>query len=159
PEWMLGDQPVTLPLAPVSYHADVMTLTTTVAPDGLVGPHTLVLDCFHDAISLRVNGTEIEDTGDTDVGEHRWVIPDAGRSPLALELVAHHSQMFAVGINLVPVLAAGVVHGHGAVATFNHDIAIVELALLAMMILMFGPLYYFERRRAHLAATLGCAIA
>ena len=159
PVWTLADQPVTLPLAPFSYHASVMTLTTTVAPDGLVGPHTLVLDCFHDAISLRANGVAIEDTGDTDVGEHRWVIADAGTAPLALELVAHRSNMFAVGISLVPVLAAGVVRGHGAVATFNHDIAIGELALLGMMILLFAPLYYFERRPAHLAVVLGGAMA
>ena len=159
PAWTLDDRPVTLPLDPLSYHAGVMTLTTTVPPDGVGGPHTLVLDCFHDAISLRANGVAVEDTGDTDVGEHRWVIADAGRSPLALELVAHRSQMFAIGISVVPVLAPGVVRGRGAVATFNHDIAIVELALLGMMILLFAPLYYFERRPAHLAGALGGVIA
>jgi hypothetical protein len=159
PEWTLDAQPVTLPLGPLSHHASVMTLTTTVAPDGRPGPHTLVLDCFHDAISLRANGIAVEDTGDTDVGEHRWVIADDGGSPLALELVAHRSHMFAIGISVVPVLAPGVVHGHGAVATFNHDIAIVELSLLGMMILLFAPLYYFERRRAHLAVALGGLVA
>jgi hypothetical protein len=159
PTWTLDGRPVELPLGPYSFHDDVMTLTTTVAPDGLVGPHTLVLDCFHDAITLRANGVAIDDTGDTDVGEHRWVIPDARRAPLALELVAHRSQMYAIGISVVPVLAAGVVRGHGAVATFNHDVAIAELSLLVMMIVLFAPLYYFERRRAHLAVALGGVIA
>src|SRR5262249_28032334 len=46
-----------------------------------------------------------------------------------------------------------------AVATFNHDSAIVELSLLGLMILLFGPLYYFERRPAHLAGALGSAVA
>jgi hypothetical protein len=160
PDWTLdGDGTVTLPLNPASYHDSVMTLSTTIAPDGLVGPHTLVIDCFHDAITLRANGVAIEDTGDTDVGEHRWVIPDAGRTPLALELVAYRSQPFAIGMSVVPVLAPGVVRGHGAIATFNHDTGIVELALLGMMILLSAPLYYSERRAAHLAAALGGAMA
>jgi hypothetical protein len=159
-EWTLGDGThVTLPATLASelpLDAKDFTARTTVTIDR---PSTLVIDCFHGPLALLANGREIADIGESGVGEHRFVLPAAGR--LELELHGVHDVLTMSGFGTAPRLVNGEERGPGFAARWNHDTAIAELALIVVFAFVFGTAFARDHRRKQDAAFVGglvCAV-
>jgi hypothetical protein len=131
-------------------------------PPGTGEPITLVFDCFHGPLALRVDGVEIPDLGDVAVGEHRFVIA-APRGTLHLELRVAHDVLSMPGFGVAPRLVRGALTSPGVAATFNRDTAIAELGLIVVFALMFGVAFVLDRKRtqdaAFAAGVLAAAVA
>jgi serine/threonine-protein kinase len=112
------------------------------------GPHTLVLDCFHGELALRVNGDELEDIGDTAVGEHRFVIPERLTLPATVTLqIEVLSDPFLLGIEVAPRLERGARMTPGPVAILNRHLALIDLAVIGVFTILFGLSFALDRRR------------
>jgi len=107
---------------------------------------TLVIECFHAPVELRVDGVVVPDDGDTYVGEHRWTIGPpttyAARSNLVLS--ARRVGDIQASLHGVPRLLIGL-RGRSAVVTFNRYADIVVLLLSAFVGFLCACLYLFDR--------------
>ena len=150
------DQPITLPgslTEYLSFREVDYTLTTevTLAPDQRSTALTLTIDGVYGTLGVVTDGVRLDDIGDTDVGEHRFVIAPAVRSTLSIAIFAHQDINSISGFGVSPRLSIGVA-GRTTAATINRNFAVVEIGVSGAFVLMFGVLYALDRRRRENAA-------
>ena len=77
-EWTLEGRAVTLPRNGVAgglpKRAYTLTTTATLGDAQRGKPLTLIVECFHGDLAVRIDSTPVANIGDTMVGEHRFLI-------------------------------------------------------------------------------------
>jgi len=134
--------------------------TTATVPRG--EPETLILLCFHGELIAHADGKRIENIGNFE--EQRFLIAaDAsadGQLELELEVLVDPVQ---IGFGTAPLLVRGTAPLPTAIAVFNRDFAIVDLAVIVVFAGLFGTSYLLDRRRkedvAFAAGVLASAVA
>jgi hypothetical protein len=136
------------------------TLTTHVplAESDQGRAYSLVVDCFHGPLALRVNGHEVEGAGTVGGGSWQFIIEAADtRTPeLELQLAGHSHALSSNGFGTPPRFVAGIIGDPRSrrVAAFNRYSSIVALLLLAVLGIPYIAIFLLDRRRAEYAAIL-----
>lgn len=121
-------------------------------------PLSVMVDCFHGVLSLRVDGVPAEDVGDSGVGVRTFVIPRSStdRNELTLVFSVHRDARNNTGFGTVPRLgidAGGDARAHG-VAAFNRYTSIVAILLMIGLFVIYGAVFVFDERRREYVAII-----
>jgi hypothetical protein len=165
-DWSLNDGrtpgglAITFPFNPVAKlpaHAAAFSLHARIALTTEERGHdvTLVFGCYHEAVSVAVNGTELDDDGDTKLGDHRFVIPPALADAGVLDVVARTAldrYSVSTGFGVAPELEIGIDRRPWPVVTFLRYTVIFAFAFGVVLTVMFAFMYALDRRRLENAA-------
>jgi hypothetical protein len=160
-EWRLGERTITLPGGPqlgaIPEYAFTLHATVPLADDERGQLLTLYTPCYHASLGLRAAGVPLIDIGNTDVGEHRYIIPAESTTGASLDLeLAVGEDVLSTGFGVAPRLQRGGNVRPSTVAVANRDLGIIDLGVIVLFSILFGISFALDRRRVQdLAAAVG----